>query len=236
VIRVVVVDDQTLVRQGIRSLLALGEGIEVVGEAADGVEALDRIAALTPDVVLLDVRMPRLDGVGVLRALRDRGDATPALMLTTFDDDEAALRALRAGAKGYLLKGTSLERLTEAVRTLAAGGTLVQPALTERIVEGLGPRHGLDAGAGHGSGAGNDPETSGGARDLDPWLRIEPLTERELEIVRLMVAGWNNKQIARGLDLSEGTVKNHVSRILAKLGVRDRTRAVLKAIEEGLVR
>jgi DNA-binding NarL/FixJ family response regulator len=230
VIRIVVVDDQTLVRQGIRSLMALAEGIEVVGEAADGVEALERIAALDPDVILLDVRMPRLDGVGVLQALRERRDATPALVLTTFDDDEAALHALRAGAKGYLLKDTSLERLAEAVRTLAAGGTVVQPALTERIVEGLGPRH-EDA-----SGAGNDSEPAGDARDLDPWLRIEPLTERELEILRLMVAGWNNKQIARGLDLSEGTVKNHVSRILAKLGVRDRTRAVLKAIEEGLVR
>jgi DNA-binding NarL/FixJ family response regulator len=230
VIRVVVVDDQTLVRQGVRSLLALADGIEVVGEAADGVEALARVAAQAPDVILLDVRMPRLDGVGVLRALRETGDATPALVLTTFDDDEAALQALRAGAKGYLLKDSSLERLAEAIRTLAAGGTLLQPALTERIVDGLGPRDGdaPDGGPGH--------EPTGGGRDPDPWMRVEPPTERELEILRLMVAGWNNKQIARGLDLSEGTVKNHVSRILAKLGVRDRTRAVLRAIEEGLVR
>jgi DNA-binding NarL/FixJ family response regulator len=210
--------------------MALAEGIEVVGEAADGVEALERIAALGPDVILLDVRMPRLDGVGVLRALREAGDTTPALVLTTFDDDEAALKALRAGAKGYLLKDTSLERLAEAVRTLAAGGTVVQPALTERIVERLG------RGAEQEPHAEDDLEPTGGSGDPDPWLRVEPPTERELEILRLMVAGWNNKQIARGLDLSEGTVKNHVSRILAKLGVRDRTRAVLKAIEEGLVR
>jgi DNA-binding NarL/FixJ family response regulator len=230
VTRVVVVDDQTLVRQGIRSLLALAEGIDVVGEAADGAEALERIAELGPDVILLDVRMPRLDGVGVLRALRERGDATPALVLTTFDDDEAALKALRAGAKGYLLKDTSLERLAEAIRTLAAGGTLVQPALTERIVGGLAPRSGGDP------CRENDQAPTAGARHPDPWMRVEPLTERELEILRLMVAGWTNKQIARGLDLSEGTVKNHVSRILAKLGVRDRTRAVLRAIEEGLVR
>lgn len=229
-IRVLVVDDQTLVRQGIGTLLAMAGDIEVVGEATDGVEALERIACLAPDVLLLDVRMPRLDGVGVLEALREAGDVTPTLMLTTFDDDEAALRALRAGAKGYLLKDTSLERLSAAIRTLAEGGTVVQPALTERIVAGLGRREG-DGDREHPSDMADGP---------DEWTTaqtsIEAPTARELEILRLMVAGWTNKQIARGLDLSEGTVKNHVSHILAKLGVRDRTRAILRAIEEGLIR
>lgn len=222
-IRVLVVDDQTLVRQGIRSLLALADGIEVVGEAADGVDALHRIEVLDPDVVLLDVRMPRLDGLGVLRALRDAGDRRPVLVLTTFDDDEAALEALRAGARGYLLKDSSLERLTSAVRTLAEGGTVLQPGLTERAVAGLAGRTGpRDADA-------EPPSADGFA------TAVEAPTERELEVLRLMAAGWNNKQIARGLDLSEGTVKNHVSVLLGKLGVRDRTRAVLRAVEEGLV-
>ena len=224
-IRVLVVDDQTLVRQGIRSLLALADGIEVVGEAADGVDALARIEALAPDVVLLDVRMPRLDGIAVLRALRDAGDGPPVLVLTTFDDDEAALDALRAGAKGYLLKDSSLERLTAAVRTLVEGGTVLQPGLTERAVAGLAQRGGDDGEA-----------RSDAATDArGPRLAIEPPTDREREVLRLMAAGWTNKQIARGLDLSEGTVKNHVSVLLGKIGVRDRTRAVLRAVEEGLV-
>lgn len=217
-IRVVVVDDQTLVRHGIGTLLALADGIEVAGEAADGIEALDAIARLRPDVVLLDVRMPRMGGLGVLETLRDRGDDTAALMLTTFDDDEALLRALRLGASGHLLKDTSLERLADAIRTVAAGGTMIRPALTERIVDGL---------ATHPGDAPEDP--------ADAPMPVERPTARELEILRLMVAGWNNKHIARGLDLAEGTVKNHVSAILAKLGARDRTRAVLRAIEEGIV-
>lgn len=223
-IRVLVVDDQTLVRQGIRSLLALADGVEVVGEAADGVDALARIEALDPDVVLLDVRMPRLGGVGVLHALREAGDARPVLVLTTFDDDVAALEALRAGAKGYLLKDSSLERLTAAVRTLAEGGTFLQPGLSDRAIAGLAARP--DERTGIAAPAVETPSFA---------AVVEPPTDREREVLRLMAAGWSNKQIARGLDLSEGTVKNHVSVLLAKLGVRDRTRAVLKAVEEGLV-
>lgn len=218
-IRVVVVDDQTLVRHGIRSLLSLTEGIEVVGEAADGVEAVEAIARLRPDVVLLDVRMPRMDGLAVLERLNERGGGAAALMLTTFDDDETLLRALRLGASGHLLKDTSLERLADAIRTVADGRTMIRPALTERIVDALST-DGADA--------------SANAADPPP-MPVERLTERELEILRLMVAGWSNKQIARGLDLAGGTVKNHVSAILAKLAVRDRTRAVLRAIEEGIV-
>lgn len=211
-IRVLVVDDQTLVRQGIRSLLELSTELTVVGEATDGVEALARVERDRPDVVLLDLRMPGLDGIGTLTALRERGDATPVLILTTFDDDDLLLRALREGAKGYLLKDVSLEDLVEAVRTLHAGRTLVQPALTERIVRGLQSR----------------------AREPDAFAP-EALTERETEVLRLLAGGYSNKEIAVALDLTEGTVKNHVSSVLGKLGVRDRTRAVLKAIEESLI-
>ncbi len=211
--RVLIVDDQTLVRQGIRSLLELADGVDVVGEAADGVEALERIDALAPEVVLLDLRMPRLDGIGVLEALRSRADAPPCLILTTFDDDAAVLTGLRAGAKGYLLKDVSLDHLTEAIAALAEGRTMITPALTERVMRGL---------RGLGAGTGGFPEP-------------EALTERETEILRLMAGGYSNKEIANALDVAEGTVKNHVSSVLSKLGVRDRTRAVLKAVDLGLL-
>ncbi len=211
--RVLIVDDQTLVRQGIRSLLELAEGIEVVGEAGDGVEALACIEALSPEVVLLDLRMPRLDGIGVLEALRERAGAPPCLILTTFDDDAAVLEGLRAGAKGYLLKDVSLLQLTEAIEALAEGRTMITPALTERALRGL-------------QGLQGQP---------DGFAAPEPLTERETEILRLMAGGYSNKEIARALDVAEGTVKNHVSSVLGKLGVRDRTRAVLKAVDQGLL-
>lgn len=209
-IRVLLIDDQTLVRQGIRSLLELSPEMQVVGEAADGEAALLRIAETAPDVVLLDLRMPKLDGLGVLRAL---ANPPPTLILTTFDDDALVLDALRAGAKGYLLKDVSLEQLIAAVRTLAAGGTLVQPAVTERILRGLS-----------------------GVKQGYPSLETpDPLTGREREVVRLMAGGYSNREIALALHMSEGTVKNHVSSVLSKLGVRDRTRAVLKALELGYV-
>ena len=218
-IRVLLVDDQTLVRQGVRSLLGFADGIEVVGEAEDGEAALERIAADRPDVVLLDVRMPVLDGLEVLARLRATDGAPPVLLLTTFDDDAVALDALKLGAKGFLLKDVRLELLVDAIRTVHEGRTLVQPALTERIVRGLT------------DGSSRDP----GAADAPPLDDVDALTDRETEVLRLMVAGWTNKRIAQALELTDGTVKNHVSRILAKLGVRDRTRAVLKAIESGLV-
>ena len=212
-IRVLLVDDQMLVRQGIRSLLELSEEIEIVGEATDGQDALDRVAESRPDVMLLDLRMPVLDGIGTLRALAETDAPPPALILTTFDDDALVLEAMRAGARGFLLKDVSLEQLLEAIRTLHAGGTYLQPAVTARILEGL-PR------------LGEIP---------DGFAEAEDLTERELEVLRLMAGGYSNKEIARGLDMSEGTAKNHVSSILAKLGVRDRTRAVLKALEAGIL-
>jgi DNA-binding NarL/FixJ family response regulator len=213
VIRVAIVDDQTLVRRGIRSLLELAADIEVVAEAADGEEALAVIGRTHPDVVLLDVRMPRRSGVDVLRDLQQLADAPPAILLTTFDDDEALLDGVKAGAKGYLLKDVSLEVLTEAVHTVAAGGTVIRPAVTEHVLRGL--RH--------------------TRRDFDALSPPDPLTKREVEILRLMAGGYSNKEIAAALGTAEGTVKNHASSILSKLGVRDRTRAVLKALEQGFI-
>jgi len=213
VIRVALVDDQTLVRQGIRSLLELSDDIQVVVEAADGEEAVRVIAEARPDVVLLDVRMPKRSGLDVLRDLRDSGRGVPAILLTTFDDDAVALEGVRVGAKGFLLKDVSLEQLTETIRTVAAGGTLIRPAVTERVLRGIeGARPGFDS--------------------LDPPDALSP---RETEVLRLMAGGYNNREIAEALGTAEGTVKNHVSTVLSKLGVRDRTRAVLKALELGLI-
>ena len=212
-IRVCIVEDQTIVRQGLRSLLALSGDIEIAGEAADGDEALDVIAATKPDVVLLDLRMPRRDGVGVLRALRERGAQPPTLILTTFDDDTNLFEAVRAGAKGWLLKDVSLDRLTSAIRTLAEGGTCIEPVITERIVRAL--------------------EKSNVA--FEAATLPEPLTDREKTILRLLAGGYSNKEISELLDISDGTVKNHISNLLSKLGVRDRTRAVLKAIDLGII-
>ena len=212
-IRVVLVDDQTLVRQGIRSLLQLAGDIAIVGEAGDGDEALSVIARESPDVVLLDVRMPRKNGLDVLRELKATSTVPPIILLTTFDDDEALLAAVRDGAKGYLLKDVSLERLTEAIRAVAAGGTVIRPAVTERVLRGLEHM----------------------PRDFEALSPPDPLTKREIEILRLMAGGYSNREIADALGTAEGTVKNHASSILSKLGVRDRTRAVLKALELGYI-
>lgn len=212
-IRVLVVDDQTLVRQGVSGLLALADDIEVCGEAADGREALEQVEALKPDIILLDLRMPEMTGIEVLERLSEKETLPPTIILTTFDDDELVLKGIRAGAKGYLLKDVSLDELVGAIRTVADGGSLVRPAVTTRVVKGLERLH---------------PEFS----SLD---RPDPLTDRETEILRLMAGGYSNKEIANSLCVAEGTVKNHVSNILSKLGVRDRTRAVLKALELGIV-
>ncbi|HBL31673.1 MAG TPA: DNA-binding response regulator [Acidobacteria bacterium] len=212
-IRVVLVDDQTLMRRGLHGLLDLTEDIRVVGEASDGEEALQVIAGAAPDVVLLDVRMPRKTGIEVLKELRGRGSLPPTLLLTTFDDDAALLEGIRAGARGFLLKDVSLERLTEAIRAVAAGETLIRPAVTERVLKGL-------------------EQIPADFESLDP---PDPLTRRELEILRLMAGGYSNREIAEAFGSSEGTIKNHASNILSKLGVRDRTRAVLKALELGWI-
>ena len=212
-IRVVLVDDQTLVRQGIRALLGLAGDVEIVADAADGEEGVAMIRRERPDVVLLDVRMPRKSGVDVLRELQTADDPAKIILLTTFDDDEALLEGIKAGAKGYLLKDVSLEQLTEAIRTVAGGGTFIRPAVTERVLRGLEHVR----------------------RDFDALNPPDPLTRRELEILRLMAGGYSNGEIADALGTAQGTVKNHASSILSKLGVRDRTRAVLKALELGYI-
>jgi DNA-binding NarL/FixJ family response regulator len=211
---VVVVDDQTLVRQGIRSLLEIAE-IDVIGEADDGRAALDVISSTDPDVVLLDLRMPGYDGIWTLDRLREQDIAVPVLVLTTFDDDALVLAALRAGARGYLLKDVTLEQLTHAVRTLADGGTLIAPSITDRLLRAIR--------------SGPSPSAAEASRAPD-------LTDRELEVLRLMAEGFSNRRISEALFLAEGTVKNHVSSILLKFGARDRTNAVLRALHEGVLR
>jgi DNA-binding NarL/FixJ family response regulator len=202
------------VRQGIRKLLELDSRIEIAAEAGDGEEALRLIAETKPDVVLLDVRMPRLDGLGVLRALKDREDAPPCLVLTTFADRDLVLETIREGAKGFLRKDVSLSQLVGAIETLAAGGTCLQPAVTESLLRGL-----------HAS---TSPATPAPAM-------METLTPREIEVLRLLAAACTNREIAEALGTAEGTVKIHVSNILGKLGARDRTQAVLRSLEMGLV-
>lgn len=208
--RVALIDDQTLVRQGIRGLLELTDAVEVVAEAADGDQAVALVADTHPDVVLMDMRMPRMNGADATAALYAAGHETPVIILTTFDDHEQVLAGIRAGAKGYLLKDVSLENLIRAIESVAAGETMIQPAITEALLKGLSRQ-----------------STETFAASAMP----EPLTQRETEVIRLMAGGYSNKEISKALNKSEGTIKNHVSNILAKLGVRDRTRAVLKAIE-----
>jgi DNA-binding NarL/FixJ family response regulator len=209
-IRVVLVDDQMLVRSGIRGLLDLTPDIRVVAEAADGAAAVAVLAEAQPDVLLLDVRMPYCSGIELLQA--QQGKLPPTILLTTFDDDDALFDGMRAGARGFLLKDISLERLADGIRSVAAGATLFRPALTERARALYEQRGGSAAPPGS-----------------------ERLTSRETEILALMAAGFNNGEIAAALGPSEGTIKNHVSSILSKLAVRDRVRAVLRGLELGYI-
>jgi DNA-binding NarL/FixJ family response regulator len=214
-IRVCLVDDQALVRSGLKALLGLLGGVDVVSEASDGEEALTAVAACKPDVLLLDVRMPKLNGVQVIEALATRGILPPTLLLTTFEDDSALIHGVKAGARGYLLKGASPDTLLEAIRAVAGGGTYLYAPL----VSDLARRE----------------IRKSEARDQQGPEILEALTERELEILRLMASGIGNREIAEALALREGTVKNHVSSIFSKLAVTDRTKAVLRAIAAGLV-
>src|SRR6266436_3027301 len=212
-IRVCLVEDQTLVRQGIQSLLELVDDIDVVAQAKDGDEALWVIVQAKPDVVLLDMHLPKRNGLEVLKALKQSESLPPTLILTTFDEDKFVIGGLQAGAKGYLLKDVSLDQLTGAIRTLAGGGTLVHPAITQRLLNNLDRIH----------------------CDFPSSDIPQPLSGREVEILRLVARGYNNREIADALAIAEGTVKNYISSILSKMGVRDRTRAVLKALEEGFL-
>ncbi|ROU08538.1 response regulator [Lysobacter enzymogenes] len=202
-IRIALADDQALVRAGLRALLER-LGLQIAFEADDGRALLDQLARTPVDVVLSDIRMPGMDGIDALLALRERGDRTPVLLLTTFDDSELLLRATEAGAQGFLLKDAAPEDLREAIASVAAGATLLQPVSTEPV-RARYRYHADDA-----------------PRAL--------FTEREVAVLRLMAGGYSNKEIARAMFLAEGTVKNYVSVILEKLDTRDRTRAVLKAI------
>lgn len=211
--RVIVVDDQALVREGIRALLQVA-GIDVVAEAEDGRVALAAIAEHPVDVVLMDLRMPRRDGIWALEQLRAQDSQVPVLVLTTFDDDELVLQALRAGARGYLLKDVTVEQLARAVRILEGGGTLISPSVTDALLRAI---------------------RSGPAPAEDRAVPIQALTDREIDVLRLLAEGYSNREVAELLHLAEGTVKNHISMILQKLGARDRTNAVLRALREGVL-
>lgn len=209
-IRVVLADDHRLVREGIAGLLRLAPDIDVVGQASDGAEAVERMRIDRPDVALLDVRMPKLTGIEALAKARAGGFAPKTILLTTFDDDAALEAGIAAGIAGFLLKDVSFDVLADAIRRAAAGehvGSVVTHAVRTKV--------------------------AGAKLDFDASDSAEPLTAREVDVLRLIAAGMSNREIAGVLGVAEGTVKNHTSAILAKLGVRDRTRAVLKAIQRG---
>jgi DNA-binding NarL/FixJ family response regulator len=206
-IKVMLVDDQQLIRQGIRVLLEQEPDIEVTAEVANGFEALDLCRDDLPDVVLMDVQMPLMDGVECTRQLTESYQEIGVIILTTFDDDDYVFEGLRAGARGYLLKDVSSADLAAAVRTVAAGGALIQPSISRRVISEFTRLSG-------------SPSNS---------RLIEPLTSRELDVLRALAEGLSNLEIAQKLVITEGTVKNHVSSLLAKLEVRDRTQAVIKA-------
>jgi len=206
-IRVLLVDDHAVVREGLRAFLELQDGMVVVGEAADGAQALEQAEATAPDVVLMDLVMPQMDGVAAMRSLRDRAPRIRVIVLTSYLDDERLLPAMRAGAAGYLLKNARPKDVARAVRAAHAGEALIDPAVAARLVESLA--------------GGEDP--------------LERLTAREREVLVLIGRGYRNKQIALELGISEKTVKTHVGRLLAKLGVDDRTQAAVMAVRAGLV-
>ncbi|MFF7245147.1 response regulator [Embleya sp. NPDC008237] len=227
-VRVLVVDDQELVREGIASLLGVQPGITVIGAVSDGRQAVAAAMAEQPDVILMDVRMPVLDGVTAVARLSERAPLCRVIMLTTFDDDEYVADALRAGAVGYLLKSLPSAQLAAAVRLARAGVAQIDASITRRLAAGMtrpeppAPRPGQPAPA-------RDPGP--GRPGPDPGV----LTERETEVLRLIATGSTNREIASRLFLSEGTVKNHISRILSRLGLRDRTHAAIYAHDHGLL-
>jgi DNA-binding NarL/FixJ family response regulator len=210
-IRAHLVEDENLVREGIKALIALSGKAAVVGDSIDGVQAVRAIAESKPDVVLLDIRLPRLDGLGVLRELAAMHALPPTLMLTTFADPELVVAAIRAGAKGYLLKDVTLDVLIEAITCVANGGTWLQPAMTARMIDAL----------------------KNGKRAEPLTIAADPLTAREIEVLRLMAGAYNNREIAAALGCAESTVKNHVASILSKMSARDRMLAVLRAVDAG---
>ena len=214
-IKILLVDDQPLFREGLRTLLSVHSDFEVVGEAGNGEEALKLVRSLLPSVVLMDLQMPVLDGVAATRRLKAEQPQCRVIVLTTFDDDEMVFDGLRAGALGYLLKDAPSEKLSEAIRLAARGESFLQPSVAAKVVAEFARL------------------TSKPAMHAKAF--VEPLSDRELEILRLITDGASNREIAGTLFLAEGTVKNHVTNILGKLGVRDRTQAALKARDTGLI-
>ncbi|MFE9476021.1 response regulator [Streptomyces griseofuscus] len=215
-IRVLIADDQEMVRQGFTVLLNAQPGIEVVGQAVDGREAITRSAELSPDVVLMDIRMPELGGIQATEHIAVTQPAVKVLVLTTFDLDEYVYDALRAGASGFLLKDASADKLAEAVRVVAGGDALLAPGVTRRLIAEFSRLH--------------------GGRRSPQHRRVGDLTERETEVLALIAQGLSNAEIAGRLVVAEQTVKTHVGRILVKLGLRDRTQAAIFAYESGLIR
>ena len=222
-IRIVLADDQALLRKGFRMILEAEEDLEIVGEAADGADAVRLVELYRPDVVLMDVRMPVLDGIEATRAITAAtpGDETRVLILTTFDLDEYAFSALRAGASGFLLKDVPPAELVSAIRTVARGDAVVSPRVTRRLLEEY---------------ADQLPDLSGGGRAAGEDPALASLTEREREVLLAVADGLSNAEIAERLYVSEATVKSHVGRLLAKLGLRDRVQAVVFAFQSGLVK
>jgi DNA-binding NarL/FixJ family response regulator len=213
-VRVLLVDDQSLIRAGFRMILDAEEGIEVVGEAADGAQAVNSVKRLKPDVVLMDIRMPEMDGIEATRRITAVEGSPKVLMLTTFDLDEYVYDALRAGASGFLLKDVPAEQLVDGIRLVAQGEALLAPSVTRRLIQEFS-------------------RTPPAQRELPPTL--EELTPRELEVFKLLARGMSNAEIAAELVVSETTVKTHVARVLMKLDVRDRVQAVVLAYESGLI-
>ena len=214
-IRVLLVDDQRLMREGLRILLELEPDIMVAGEAGDGETAVQTYGSLNPDIVLMDVRMPGMDGVEATWRLRQRWPGARIIILTTFDDDEYVFEGLRAGAQGYLLKDVSGSELAQAIRTVVAGGALIDPSVARKVVAEFA-------------------RVAPPARRPDAGL-AEPLSEGEAAVLCLLASGLTNRQISERLHLAEGTVKNHVTTILGKLGAQDRTQAAIRARELGLI-
>jgi DNA-binding NarL/FixJ family response regulator len=211
-IRILIVDDQALFREGLRTLLSVQPGLEISGEAANGEEALRQAALLKPDVVLMDLQMPVMDGAAATRRLKAQQPDVQVIVLTTFDDEENVFEGLRAGAVGYLLKDTPSSRLVEAIRLAARGESFLEPSVAAKVVSEfarLAPR--------------------------PAELLADPLSEREIEVLRLVADGASNREIAARLVIAEGTVKNHLTSILAKLEVSDRTEAAVKARERGVI-
>jgi DNA-binding NarL/FixJ family response regulator len=217
-IRVMLVDDQALFREGLRTLLSIRSDLEVVGEAENGRAAVDLAARLRPDVILMDLRMPVLNGVAATRQIQQEQPDSKVIVLTTFDDDEYIFDGLRAGAVGYLLKDVSSDKLVEAIRAAGRGESFLEPSIAAKVVAEF-------------------TRLSGGKRPSSPSEQplVDSLSERELEILGVLATGASNREIAQQLYITEGTVKNHITNILGKLGVRDRTQAALKARELGLV-